>query len=264
MSWRVLATAACVGTLCAPAPALAQRGSAMIFGAVVNRSTQGTIPNVEIVHNGDGRIVRSDSLGYYRFTNLKAGIVRFTIRAPGYPPATVAVALTNNERLERDIEIDSIAVAAPAPATGADSAASTTLPEVAVKGEASLGRRFHDFERRKMLGRGSFLTRSDIEQLGANSLMDALRGVRGVVTACGGGNGCFVRMARAPMRCLPEYVVDERVDNMFGPTVAIRDIEGIEVYTGPADVPGEFAGVNAGCGVIVIWTKSGPTRRKKA
>jgi hypothetical protein len=64
------------------------------------------------------------------------------------------------------------------------------------------------------------------------------------------------------MQCNPDYIVDEQVNNSFGPGIAIRDIEAIEVYTGPSDVPGEFAGRNAGCGVIVIWTKSGPGRRK--
>ena len=72
-----------------------------------------------------------------------------------------------------------------------------------------------------------------------------------------------IRMVRAPMQCLPEYVVDDNVDNSFGPGIPVRDIEALEIYTGPADVPGEYAGRNAGCGVIVIWTRSGPPRRKK-
>jgi hypothetical protein len=69
-------------------------------------------------------------------------------------------------------------------------------------------------------------------------------------------------MVRAPARCAPEYIVDERTDNMFGPSVPIRDIEAIEVYLGPSDVPGEFAGSNSGCGVVVIWTRSGPPRKR--
>lgn len=80
---------------------------------------------------------------------------------------------------------------------------------------------------------------------------------------CGGGTSCFIRMARAPMRCSPQFIVDERVDNEFGSHVSIKDIQGIEVYTGPADVPGEFAGRNAGCGLIVIWTQSRPPRPRK-
>jgi hypothetical protein len=63
------------------------------------------------------------------------------------------------------------------------------------------------------------------------------------------------------MRCLPEFIVDDHVMNDFGPLTPIRDIVGLEVYTGPSEVPGEYAGRNAGCGVVVIWTRSGPTKK---
>ncbi|MGH7711421.1 MAG: carboxypeptidase regulatory-like domain-containing protein [Gemmatimonadaceae bacterium] len=232
----------------------AQRGASMMFGVVVNRATQGPIINAEIIHTADGRVVKSDSLGYYRFQNLAGGLVRFAVRAPGFHSATFTFALANGERMERDIELDSTSVTV----TGRPAQA---LPEVAVEAPPSLGNRFRDFERRKATGRGHYLTRAQIEQKGASRLTDALRDLRGVTLDCAGSN-CYVRMVRAPSRCLPEYVVDERVDNMFGPTIPIRDIEAIEVYTGPSDVPGEFAGTNAGCGVIVIWTRSGPPRRR--
>jgi hypothetical protein len=49
---------------------------------------------------------------------------------------------------------------------------------------------------------------------------------------------------------------------MFGPLVPVRDIQAIEVYTGASDVPGEFAGTNAGCGVIVIWTTNGRASKR--
>jgi hypothetical protein len=87
-----------------------------------------------------------------------------------------------------------------------------------------------------------------------------MRPLRGVRYSCAGST-CLVQMARAPLGCSPDYVVDERVDNMFGPLVPVRDIQGVEVYTGASDVPGEFAGTNAGCGVIVIWTTNGRAER---
>lgn len=232
----------------------AQRGSGMMFGVVVNRVTQAPITDAEIVHGGDGRVIKSDSLGYYRFQNLAAGIIRFTVRATGFHTATFTFALANGERMERDIELDTTAIAAP----GKDA---QPLPEVAVEAPPAMGARFRDFERRKATGRGHYLTRAEIEAKGASDLVSAVRNLRGVTVDCA-GSGCRVRMVRAPSRCLPEYIVDEREDNMFGPTIPIRDIEAIEVYTGPSDVPGEFAGTNAGCGVIVIWTKSGPPRRR--
>lgn len=242
-----------VAAVLTPAASFAQKGSAFVFGSVVNRATQGPIVGARITHLGDGRLVASDSLGYYRFPNLAAGLVRFSVRAPGYPTATFTVALTNGERMERDIELDSLQLPA-------DSA--QALPEVTVEAASPMGRRYADFERRKSQGRGQYLTRADIEGRGANTLQDAVRHMRGVNLDCS-GTQCHIRMARAPMRCAPEYIVDERVDNMFGPTVPVRDIEALELYTGPSEVPGEFAGSNAGCGVIVIWTRSGPPRRRQ-
>lgn len=255
MSAKFRSLAAVGAVLLLPGAAWAQKGSAMMFGVVVDRLTEAPIPNAEIVFSGDGRTVRSDSLGYYRFLNLSAGIVRFAVRAEGYRYTTFTFALANGERMERDIPLDSATVAV------APRGAPQQLPEVAVEAAPSMGRRFADFERRKATGRGHYLTRAEIEQKGSGTLADALRDLRGVTLDCA-GTGCLVRMVRAPMRCSPEYIVDERVDNMFGPTVPIRDVEAVEVYTGPSDVPGEFAGTNAGCGVIVIWTRSAPSRRK--
>lgn len=226
----------------------------MIFGVVVNKATQAPITNAEVVQIGGGRIVKSDSLGYYRFENLSAGIVRFSVRAAGFHLAQFTYALANGEHMERDIELDSTTVVL------SDKPAQV-LPEVAVEAAPSMGRRYADFERRKATGRGHYLTRSQIEQKGASTLADALRDLRGVALDCA-GTGCAVRMVRAPARCAPEYIVDERSDNMFGPSVPIRDIEAIEVYLGPSDVPGEFAGTNSGCGVVVIWTRSGPPRKR--
>jgi hypothetical protein len=37
-------------------------------------------------------------------------------------------------------------------------------------------------------------------------------------------------------------------------------VYGIEVYRGSGEIPAEFGGSTAGCGVIVMWTKSRPYR----
>ena len=128
--------------------------------------------------------------------------------------------------------------------------------------EQPLGPRFADFERRRITGRGQYRTAEQIEKGNYMNLQDIVRDMRGVNVDCGGGAGCFIRMSRAPMQCLPQYIVDDRPDPDFGPGIAVRDIQGLEVYTGPTDTPGEYAGVNAGCGTIVIWTRSSPLRHK--
>lgn len=231
----------------------AQKGDAQLVGTVVDRTTGAIVPHADIVQLGVGRVVVSDSLGNYLFPDLPSGILRFLVRGRGFPSIIIVVALARGESMSRVIELDS---------TGAGRLAALALPSVAVRAPRPPAPRFVDFERRRQNGRGQYVTREEIEKAGFTSLQDATRGLRGVNLDCGGGSGCAIRMARAPMRCSPEYIVDERVDNQFGPSTAIRDIEGIEVYAGPSDVPGEFGGLNAGCGVIVIWTRAGPARMK--
>jgi Carboxypeptidase regulatory-like domain len=242
---------ALVGVLLVSAvPADAQQGS--IRGKVVDRSSNTPLARVELVFLGDNRSVVTDSVGRYVFVALPAGAVQLLIRAPSFPATQIIVALAAGEDLERTIVLDS---------TAQGGAAAQPLPAMIVS-EAPTERRLIDFERRRRLGRGHYFTRVDLERSGASSIQDAMRPLRGVAVDCGGSAGCNIRMVRAPMRCFPDYIVDSRLDNEFGPSTPIRDVEAMEVYTGPSDVPGEFAGRSAGCGVVVIWTRSGPPRRR--
>ena len=240
-------------TALASSGALAQTADSKLTGTVVDKGSRAPIARAQIIFVGDSRSVMSDSAGRYTFDALPSGIVRFAIRAAGFPVTPLTVALMPGESMARVIELDS---------TDTGRSAAQRLPRVSIDAPPVLGPRYADFERRRVTGRGQYLTAEQIEKGGYNSLQDAMRNMRGVDVDCGGGLGCHIRMTRAPMQCSPDYVVDERVDNNFGPGIAIRDIQGLEVYTGPTDVPGEFAGRNAGCGVIVIWTKSGPQRKK--
>jgi Carboxypeptidase regulatory-like domain/TonB-dependent Receptor Plug Domain len=265
---RFLPTSAIVTVVFACASALhAQRRDGRVFGAVFDRTTGRPLAGVTVVNLLDGKALTTDTTGAFRFERLPVGIIRFLIRAPGFPQQGLVLALAESERMERKVELDSTAaarIADEAPPQRPTGAQGQMLAPVLVSEEASLGVRFSAFERRRKTGAGQYLVRADVEKMGANNLQDAVRNLRGVNLDCStGGSGCQIRMARAPMRCSPEYIVDEVVDNAFGPTVSVRDIEGIEVYTGPADVPGEYAGRNAGCGVVVIWTRSGPGRKRR-
>jgi hypothetical protein len=245
----------------------AQKRDGRLRGTVFDRVTGQPLAGVTVVSLHDGKAMTTDTAGTFLFERLPMGIVRFLIRQSGFPQQALIIALAEGEVMERRIELDSTSAARLADeAQPAEPSASRgqLLAPVVVSEEASLGVRFASFERRRRTGAGQYLVRADIERVGANRLQDVVRTMRGVNLDCSmGGASCAIRMARAPMRCLPQYIVDDNVDNEFGPTVPVRDIEAIEVYTGPADVPGEYAGRNAGCGVIVIWTRSGPPRAKK-
>jgi hypothetical protein len=247
-----------------PEVASAQRRDGRLSGSVIDKATREPLGNVTVVNLLDGKSTITDSSGAFRFEKLPAGIVRFLFRVQGFPQQGLVVALAQGEAMERRVEMDSSTVVAAAPPSPPlPSSQVQQLTRVTVVETPSLGPRFANFERRKKTGAGQYVVREEIEKMGANMLSDVVRSMRGVALDCGGGRGCAIRMVRAPMQCPPEYVVDDNVDNMFGPTVPVRDIEAIEVYTGPSEVPGEYAGRNAGCGVIVIWTRAGPPQRRK-
>lgn len=236
-----------------PTGLVAQIRPSVVIGQVSDGATRKPIAGAEITNGNDSRSTTTDSAGRFTLNELTPGKSRLIIRAQGFPVLTFNIELPVGDTLVQTVQLDS---------TAAGRARAQTLPEVGVTASRSLGPRYADFERRMKTGRGQYMTAEEIDKGRYYSLQEAVRNMRGVEVACGGGAGCYIKMARAPMQCTPEYIVDERVDNTFGPNTPIRDIQGLEVYNGPSDVPGEFAGRNAGCGVIVIWTKSGPTRRR--
>ena len=237
-------------------PIRAQKPDGRLLGSVVDKVNGAPIADAVVVFLGDGRAATADSTGKFHFENLPSGLLRFTVRAKGFPSGKLLIALAKSETMERQVELDSVTVAV-------TTNNAQPLPKMNVEAAASLGPRFANFERRRATGAGHYMVADEIDKSGFTNLQEVVRGMRGVTVECGGGLGCHIRMARAPMQCPPEYVVDDNVDNMFGPSIPVRDIQALEVYTGPTDVPGEYAGRNAGCGVIVIWTKSGPQRRRK-
>lgn len=252
------------------AATLEAQNTATLTGRVFDAVTGLPLRDATVSVLTTGGSAQTDSLGRFEVRGLKVGIHRFLVSATGYARGSMSLAFAAKERMERDLELEPAATpAAPAVAGAAGAAgvknnrdSAQALPEVDVSANAPLGRRFADFERRRAMGRGQYRTREELEAGNIYTLQDAMRSMRGVRFNCAGG-ACRAQMVRAPMGCSPEYVVDERVDNAFGPVIPIRDIVGIEVYTGAADVPGEFAGRNSGCGVIVIWTTAGREPRRK-
>lgn len=236
------------------AHAAAAQVTAGVLGLVTDKSTGAPVIGALVTALEGGRMTQTDSSGRFRLAGLRAGPTELTIHAPGFPRTQLPVNLVAGATIERKIALDSTA------SRRVEEAQS--LPAVAVTAPAKPNYRLADFERRRLNGRGQYMTEDEIIKSGAYTVPDAVKNMRGVLYECGGGE-CFVHMARAPMRCLPEFIVDGQVMNDFGPTTPIRDIIGLEVYTGPSEVPGEYAGRYAGCGVIVLWTRSGPTRKSQ-
>ena len=123
-------------------------------------------------------------------------------------------------------------------------------------------------EQRRAIGAGHFIMRDDIEErVGASNLGDLMRGVPGVrVRRTGGGiSGNYTVQLRqaanlANEACAPQIWMDGisiGADQALFAEILPWNIEAVEVYRGASEVPGEFSGGNARCGVIVVWTRRG-------
>lgn len=241
-----------------PPPAAAPAAPARFFGTVIDASTGRPIAGARIASLSVPNPATSDSVGRFDVPNVPPGLVRFYVTAAEFPRANLTLAFAPGEQMERVLELDSSSAPLPEPPAAQPLApvtvAASPLPPVWLR----------DFARRRETGRGQYVTREDIVARNFNRLSDIVQTMRGVTMDCGGGgSSCQIRMVRAPMQCYPEYWVDGQLNNAWGPLVPVRDIEAMEVYTGPSDTPGEFAGRNAGCGTIVIWTSAGPRRRQR-
>lgn len=238
-----------LGAMLALAPAIRSQERApetnTVRGDVIDAITRLPVVGAQVELDGVAEAVTADSSGRFAFAGVAPGVTPIRARAVGY--RILASEITVRRGLTRiRLEMERVPNAL-APVTVQETPQYT----------GTRGRRFEDFLRRIEDGRGQYLTREQIEGRNASTVAELVRGMRGVKTECQGGR-CMVRMARAPMGCEPEYYVDGNLVHSFGPETPVRDIQGLEVYTGASDAPAEFIGSNASCGVIAIWTKSAP------
>ena len=144
------------------------------------------------------------------------------------------------------------------------------LPGIAVSVDRPIPRgKMAGFHLRREDGGGAYVTREEIEEISANEMTDVFRRVPGIrVMRHPDYPGIKrLRMGRAQptftgegAECRPVYFLDgrrfemgemETVDRVFDPD----EVEGVEVYRGPAEVPALFNVPGARCGVVVVWTR---------
>jgi len=218
--------------------------SGAVLGGVIDGHTHDPIAGARVALTGTTLAMTTDVAGQFALTGLDSGRYVIEIRAIGYAPAAWHLTLKARQVLRHVFPMDLLPV---------------ELPEVAVTGRQPLsGRRFADFERRRQAGIGAFLTQEGIERANTASLVDVLVRVRGVQQVCI-SNDCIAKMVRSPAGCYPQYFLDGTESTpYFARNTPPQDVQGVEIYRGSSETPGEFIGSNSGCGVIAIWTKSAP------
>lgn len=236
--------AALLGIAAGPISAAAQ---ATIRGRVMDSEMGNPVAGATVrIGRDTAAAVRTDSLGFFRISNLPGGTTDVRIQSIGYEEGLFRIHLPDSGSVNRTFSLDFNGF---------------MLPEVVVQARAEvLQPRYIDFERRRLRKLGAFLRWDDLKKASYSSVGDALRTVRGVRIHCDqSAFECFAVMSRTP-NCHPTWYVDGIQVHSFHENTPIRDIYGIEVYRGTGEIPAEFGGSTAGCGVIAMWTKSRPYR----
>jgi hypothetical protein len=219
---------------------------ATLRGRVIDSEIGQAIAGATIRIRRGPETLTTDTLGLFEARGVPEGDAEITIQVIGYSRAAFSVRIPPSGVVERVFALDF---------TGA------RLPAVVVEARVEkLERRYADFEQRRRRRLGSYLRWDELEKRGFASIGDALRTVRGVRMQCNQQTfECFAYMTRTP-QCQPTWWVDGMEVRSFHENTSIRDVYGIEVYRGAGEIPGEYSGSNAACGVIVVWTKSRPFR----
>jgi hypothetical protein len=147
-----------------------------------------------------------------------------------------------------------------------DTTKKTTLAPVNVEAEAfkparyNATTKFDEFYRRKARGNGKFFTREDLERTARTEPAYMLQGIGGIrVIPPKPNERPIIRFNRCPMNRVTLFI-NGMESTAAGASAAetlfemhVNDIEAMEVYTSPAQLPQEAMG--SGCAAIFIWTR---------
>lgn len=230
---------ACLALLLfAAAPAFGQDGT--VRGRILD-SAGVAIPDADVAIVSAHQLTRSDAQGRFTFSKLARGQYEVSVRHLGFQPTTVKAVVG-----DLSYSYDIVMLAQAATIAGVDVTADTRL---------RLG--IEDFYRRRARGMGgAFFVRAEILARNAHRTTDVLRNTAGLRVV---GRGVrFTGSGSAPRGCIPTLWLDgQPVDGMEVDNIAVTDIEGIEVYSGPSETPMQFSHrvSHLDCGTIVIWTR---------
>ena len=208
-----------------------------------------------------GQATQTDSGGKFAILAVPVGTHLVRIRRIGYAPKVLSATFAANEAKSVTIVLE----------RGPED-----LPElnVTVKNvkpvEYGWTSRYDDYFRRRQVGLGRFLSRPDIERMHAARTPNLLAGIAGIGLRFyhlgPGGTGVEFRRCEkvgvwvdGRLQTAPTILGEnasgalERALGELLESIAPSQIELMEVYRGPAEMPAEYLG--DACAAVVIWTR---------
>jgi hypothetical protein len=229
----------------AQAQAHAVPPTAGISGQVVNQQSRVPVSGASVDLIGTRLRTATDSTGRFSQASLSAGTYILQVRAIGYGVTSWVLRLSDRQTVDYVFELEPLGV---------------DLDPIVVESRPGyFQRRMQEFEERRRAGRGVFITRAQIDASHAATIVDLLRGIPGVRLNCRSGV-CTAQMTRTARGiCAADWVIDGVSASMSStPHLPVVGIVAVEIYRSPSEAPAEFLKADSQCGVIAIWTKSGP------
>lgn len=225
---------------------------------VVRDSLDRPIRLARVFVDGSNTSTVSDDSGQFELRGLSSGVNGFTVSRIGYAPVSFETTLPPDSLVVLSIRLRAIQVLDPVKVNA--ERVNTYLTRTG-------------FVERRRVGLGSYLSPTEVDSI-ANVIFSPsqfLRGLRGIDCrgGSGGGSGC-VPVSRGRAACLMLFVDGTpmgpaRLVDSLG--LNVTAIAAVEVYDRATAVPLEFQAAPqaksgrglstaAGCGAIVLWTKT--------
>lgn len=232
-----------------------------IIDGVVTDSALTPIEGAEIGILRTPLKITTNAQGRFRITDVQLGTYILMLRRFGFSPVASVVSVTAGDTTKVMYSLQKLVAG--------------RLDTVRVT-ERRESRSMVDFERRRRLGVGRFMTAADIEKRGSIDVGTLLRSFNEIAVVRDDNNGVTSLQSRRDQgnmikaqgagACATQVIVDNipmphSVDVELLPRP--REIAGLEVYGGPAGAPSEFGGADRACGMVLIWTKDGTTLTNK-
>jgi len=229
-----------------------------VIDGLVTDSTLLPMPGAEIGILRTAVKITTNPQGRFRITDVQAGTYILMLRRFGYSPIASVVSVSAADTLRVTYALQKL------------SAGKLDTVRVTERRES---RNMMEFERRRQLGLGHYLTSAEIERRGSIDVATLLREFTEVAVVRDDATGITSLQSRRDQgnmltatgagACPVQVVVDNvpmpaeiNVELLPRP----KEVAGIEVYGGPSGVPAQFAGQGRACGTVIIWTKDGTAR----
>lgn len=238
-------------------------GAIIVFGVV--RNVEGVpIPGAEVWIDGTDRRVVSNDSGEYRIDGVPSGQRKVMVRRIGFHADGKKLTLAPGDTKQVQFALEGMA---------------DELDAVLVTAREGADGRMGEFWARRMVGLGVFITRAEIERRHPGQTADLFRGVLGIRVISRGNTGEATRLvsgrqsisalprsrSAASSSCAMQYYVDGvfmTPGTFTVDEIAPAQLEAIEVFRGPSEIPARFRQRDTACGLVVIWTREPPAIAK--